>query len=131
MCQHLNYVIDHTSACTVCIDCGQIIENQVFVYDDFSALSQRHFNHFHEFIRDCCHRIYIIDTLEEKIIENYDRFVSLNKSNNKFVIAAYSIYYTLKTEDVPRNLKTISNITGISKKQLFDFDAKLQIYLSL
>ena len=69
--------------------------------------------------------MFIVDDLTQKSIEYFKRILKKMKSvsdSKKYIIAGYSIYHTLKMENVPLSMKTISIFTGLSWKKLMKFD---------
>ena len=127
MCQHINQVIDEQGGCYVCLDCAFVIQDQVFVFPSTENKFESQFCIYHQFIKDCCHRGHIIDHLALRSIEFFEKFKiekKLESTVDLFLVASYSIYYTLKVENAPRSLKMISALTGISMKALTIFENK-------
>lgn len=111
----------------VCLDCSRVINECLFAAD--SSISNNYCNKpknkHHEFIKDSCHRMHVIDSLTQKSIDCYEDFlikIDAKHKINKYVISAYSIYDTLKDENVPRSLNMISYYTGVPWKKLSNFE---------
>ena len=82
---------------------------------------------YYQFIRECCHKMFIIDAHAEKSYNCYKNLSSkiCNKNMDKYAIAAYSIYHTMKSENSQRSLKTVSEFTGIPIKMLWNVERYL------
>ena len=133
MCPHLNHVIDEREGSIICLDCSFVISDHLFVadssilYHDYNEITQ--YNKHHEFIKDTCDRMHIINSFTQKSIDCFEDFFKKLEPKQKvdgYIVAAYSIYDTLKRENVPRSLNMISYFTGISWKKLSNFEKKYQ-----
>ena len=102
-CQHL-IITDEREGTEICVICSKVINDCLMIPPkSYTFNNPSKSCAFHEFIRDCCDRIHVLDGDIEKCIICFDEFVQEIKTEklDKFVIAAYSIYLTLKKENVP------------------------------
>ena len=126
MCEALNshdVVIDEREGTEVCIRCGLVVSNQLMLPQSNFLKKPIITNKciYHQFIMESCHKMFIIDEHAEKSYMCFNKLSSkiCDKTIDKYAIASYSIYHTLKSLNSQRSLKTVSEYTGISMKMLW------------
>lgn len=133
MCEHINQVIDEHEGTIICLDCSHVILNQILLpsYPEENVEEKKNYDSnfciYHQFIKDCCHRGHIIDVYARKSIECFEKLKGRINTDHKvdaLSLAAYSIYHTLKEENVPRSLRMICTLTGTSVKAFRSIEHK-------
>lgn len=102
-CGHLNEIIDEHEGSIVCLDCGLVISNQIFISETQKSIPEKN-DHYKEFLSR---------------LNMSDEFVSGIKEQKKETISniASNLYLNInKTSSI--SLKEISSVTGVCEKQL-------------
>lgn len=102
-CSHLNEVIDEHEGTTICIDCGLVISDKIFIYDD--KYVQKKDN-------EICKEILARLNLSENIADE----IKLEKKHNLSTIAS-QLYLTINKNSTI-SMKEIASATGVCEKQL-------------
>ena len=131
-CHHLNTTICQTEGMQVCLDCSLVIADNLS-YDEIYIKKETNIATLQDveakisptlknFIHEICHRMNVYNIIIPIIIK---KFMKLQKRNKKFdenLVAAYCIYSSLKQEDCPRSMKTLSYHTGFSTKLIWSVE---------
>lgn len=102
-CSHLNEIIDEHEGTTICIDCGLVISDKLFIYND---------KHIPNKDNDICKEILARLNLSENIADD----ISNEKKQNMSVIAS-QLYLTINKSSTI-SLKEIAGVTGVCEKKL-------------
>lgn len=102
-CPHLNEIIDEHEGTIICHDCGLVIDDKYYLFDDKSKEIEQN---------DICKEILARLNLSEEIAEN----ICLENTRNICSIASKLYLAINKTSSV--TLKEIAGVTGICEKQL-------------
>jgi len=133
MCQHLNLITDQHEGCIVCTDCGEVIDVYFSQQDDSHAKLRQDFSaNIKSYMIDCCDRMHVPDSIAEIILNEYVHFRSEAEFQkiSDIQLMAYSIYFTLKNEDIGRNIEYVAMNTGITSKLLWKCES-LDPYLAI
>ena len=124
MCQDLDshdIIIDEREGIEVCVKCGYIASNQLFMMDRKPIIPTTNKCLYYHFILETCHKLFISDGHAEELYLLFKTLSSksTDKVINKYSIAAYSIYHLLKSKESQRTMKIISNYTNVPMKDLW------------
>ena len=127
-CSHFNLVIDSREGSEVCLDCSLVVNSTLFISnDEYKTTPKIITSQYYEFIKDCCERMFLDNSIVEDAFHWFKEFSSQIKKehiSDKYTVAAYCIYHALKIQEIPRSLKMISYHTGASLKKLYTFEKK-------
>ena len=123
-CLHINTIIEDTrSATTVCIQCNRVLESNSAYTDSttWQEIEEEPSCHTYNFIHDSCDRMHLPLAVVQRIYHQYKKFQkkkSFEKINRE-VLAAYSIYYYLKHENIGRTIESIARFTGVDSNKIW------------
>lgn len=107
-CEHINHVIDEHEGTNVCLDCGLVIDNQIF-FDNIQNINDEHeikYDSYKEFLT----RLQLTDSHIEELRR-------IEKKNESLSSIACNIYLTVnQTSSV--TLKEVISATGASEKKI-------------
>ena len=75
MCLHLNNLINQHEGCTVCTDCGLVLDVYFEQQEDWSKKSSNNSNsRIKTYLKDCCDRMHIPNAIVDAISKRYSCF---------------------------------------------------------
>ena len=126
LCSHENVVDDERGGCCVCVECGLVLEDKLFLpnYNEtFLEYNLKTRNkEKEEEIRELLHRINLPDAYLDQIAEN-----CLTKSKKKI---PYIVYKTLNEDGCPISIKEISAVSGFPDSKIYKDQEKDKILIS-
>ena len=122
-CTHLNNLVEDTREGTlVCRECCRVVElNLSYQVPKISQNREECSGKVYSFISDVCHRMHLPMSVINGINHQYIRFKKLHcfKKTNYEILAAYTMYYFLKQENVGRTIETIAYFTGVDSNRIW------------
>ena len=132
MCKHINQIFEQHEGFITCTDCGQVLDIYFVQQEDsVNNFKGECISDIKSYLTECCERMNIPNAILEVIYSEYVHFRSENefKKINDMQLMAYSIYFSLKNENIGRNIEYVSQNTGVSSKLLWKCES-LDPYLS-
>jgi transcription initiation factor TFIIIB Brf1 subunit/transcription initiation factor TFIIB len=117
LCIHQHVIDDERSGCIVCIECGLVLEDQLFrpnYNESYFETEVKHIQYYEaeNEIRELLNKINISDMFLANLI--LDKYV---KNPSKSI--PYLVYQTLNENKSPITLKEISSISGVTNSDIY------------
>lgn len=127
LCGHKNIIDDERGGCSVCVECGLVVEEQLFTSNYGTYFEKRNENNIktlqgEEEIKELLHRINLPDSYTDQITKN------LSKKSKKNI--PYIVYKTLNEDGCHVSMKEISSVSGISNSQIYKSQEKNKVIIS-
>jgi|LakMenE01Jun11ns_1017340.scaffolds.fasta_scaffold00735_3 transcription initiation factor TFIIIB Brf1 subunit/transcription initiation factor TFIIB len=118
LCGHENVIDDTREGCSVCTDCGLVLEDKIFLpsYDEtyfhppFQTFEN---NQTKQEITELLHRINLPNTYSTQISKN------CLKKKYKTKSIPFVLYQTLNENGCPISLKEISAVSGLTNSEIY------------
>jgi len=126
-CKHINQFDDIREGISVCLTCGLVLSDQIFLHDECVKSP---------FLQNTCLQEDILEILErlnfskihvESIEKNIKKITSKKKYVNKNDVLAACVYKTLNKENNVLSLQDIASVSGVSKKKINILDDSIHI----
>jgi len=128
LCGHKQIVDDERGGCSVCVQCGLVLEEQLFTPNYNELYFEKEFENKNlkgeEEIKELLHRINLPDSYTDQISKN-----CFSKSKSTKLIP-YIIYKTLNEDGCHISIKEISSVSGISNSQIYKKQEKDKVLIS-
>ena len=123
-CLHIGTTIEDTrEGTTVCTQCSRVLELNMSFPDPklWQKKDEESSSNVYNFVYDSCHRMHLPLAVVERILHQYKKFQKnpAFKKTNYEILAAYSIYYHLKQENIGRSIETVARFTGVDSNRIW------------
>lgn len=127
---HLNVVEDYSGGCTVCINCGLVLDTILYTNDydrtqcedgfaDQTKIKKSEIKkpNYYNFIKDICNKMQA-ECFISLICCKFDTLSKKHSKTNQMILASYCIYRIFKEQQSGKSIKDVSLSTGIAISKL-------------
>ena len=125
-CTHLETVEDHREGTLICTQCCRVIESNLTFHLSESLQKEKDYTDpSFRFIYDSCNHMHVPFSVVYGIHMQYKKFRKLQiftRIKNK-ALAAYSIYFYLKKEDIGKSIECVAYYSGIDSNSIWQCES--------
>lgn len=126
-CKHINQITDEREGTLVCVDCGLVLSEHVFLYDnDYNSSHTKNESVLQNEISEILERLNLPQSYIENVEENF-KSITTKKNINLNTILAASVYKTFNKEKNTLSIKDVSAASGISARKISSFNKSIHI----
>lgn len=125
VCSHLKTVESHPECETVCIDCGQVLEQGSIMTEPI--IDELHYGEMQAYLEDLVHNAYIYEGAVKPALFMYNilRADSALRNFSKKEIVCYCLFLELIKSDVGRSMTEIAYFGGVCKTRMYKIQSAL------
>ena len=117
-CKHINIISDEHEGSIICIDCGLVISDNLYVENCFKFQASDVTCNDIEEIKELLERLNFSTFFALDIYKNVQKGLELKKVK-KYLIP-FTVYQTLNEMGYPISIKDIVSVSGISENYIYD-----------
>ena len=117
-CKHINIISDEHEGSIICIDCGLVISDNLYVENCFKFQASDVTCNDIEEIKELLESLNFSTSFALDIYKNVQKGLELKKV--KRYLIPFSVYQTLNEMGYPISIKDIVSVSGISENYIYD-----------
>jgi len=127
-CKHVRRIDDMREGTEVCIDCGLVLNDKIFVHHEINFNQDTENSNVKSEIIEMLERLNLPKAYLENIEKTAASMINDDKvRKNITTVLASSMYKTINKDNVPISIKDVSAVSGISEKKILDLDKSIHI----
>lgn len=125
-CKHINQVTDEREGTLVCVDCGLVLSEFVFIDADLNSTYKKASSVLQNEISEILERLNLPQCYVDNVEENFKSITTKRNINMNTILAA-SVYKTFNKEKNTLSIKDVSAASGISARKISSFNKSIHI----